>query len=292
MIDVDVVTVMKQQAKGLVSKSGLLLFVLLSGCVFHQDVQDSGPEGPVDVSHIPDAVPRVEPRSPGGNKSPYTVLGKTYHVLADSKGFVQRGTSSWYGRKFHGRRTSNGEIYNMYGMTAAHKNLPIPTYLQVTNLDNGRQVVVRVNDRGPFHGDRIIDLSYSAAKKLGFASKGTARVELVAIDPSKPYISSVDLTAPSKAEEGAVKPEIPNPYKLPDNTYLQAGAFSTEKRAKQYQQQLLALTEFPVRIAPLARQGSTLYRVKVGPIADNFKLQGLRKLLESKNLNAGHVIYD
>ncbi len=269
--------------------------ISLGGCFFSMDVRDSGPSGPVDVSHIPDAVPRVEPRSPGGNKSPYTVLGKTYRVVPSSKGYVQKGTASWYGQKFHGRRTSNGEIYNMYGMTAAHKSLPIPTYVQVTNLDNGRQVVVRVNDRGPFHGDRLIDLSYSAAKKLGFANKGTARVELVAIDPSQPYRAKKPNSSESLKSSvtiGATKPEQPKLYELPDNTYLQAGAFSSRERAEKYRKQLLALTEFPVDVSPLPRNKKTLFRVTVGPIVDNFKLQALRTLLKQKNLNEGHVIYD
>ncbi|MFL0798061.1 MAG: septal ring lytic transglycosylase RlpA family protein [Cellvibrionaceae bacterium] len=268
--------------------------ISLSGCFFSMDVRDSGPSGPVDVSHIPDAVPRVEPRSPGGNKSPYTVLGKTYHVMPDSKGYVQKGTASWYGQKFHGRRTSNGEIYNMYGMTAAHKSLPIPTYVQVTNLSNGRQVVVRVNDRGPFHGDRLIDLSYSAAKKLGFANKGTAKVKLVVIDPSKPYVAnkSQNSNVQIQIQAGATKPAQPKLFELPDNTYLQAGAFSSRERAEEYRKQLLALTEFPVDVSPLARNRKTLFRVKVGPIVDNFKLQALRSLLKQKNLSEGHIIYD
>ena len=144
---------------------------------------DGPPPRDIDVSNLPDAVPKVEPIRKAGNKSPYTVLGKTYQVLPSSLGYRERGIASWYGNKFHGRKTSNGEIYSMYEMTAAHKSLPIPSYVKVTNLDNGRTVVVRVNDRGPFHGSRIIDLSYAAAKKLDYSNKGTANVEVVAIDP-------------------------------------------------------------------------------------------------------------
>ena len=135
-----------------------------------------GPGEHRDVSQIPNAVPRVEARSRGGNPSSYVVLGKRYHTLPDSRGFVERGIASWYGRKFHGRKTSNGEVYDMYTMSAAHKRLPIPTYLKVTNLENGRSVVVRVNDRGPFHGKRVIDLSYTAARKLGVVEAGVAKV--------------------------------------------------------------------------------------------------------------------
>ena len=171
----------------------LLVFafiVMLAGCSStgsnsgrYSMKHDKAPERPVDVSHVKDAVPRVEPKSRGGNKSPYTVLGKQYYVMPNAQGYVATGTASWYGRKFHGHKTSNGEVYDMYKMSAAHKSLPLPTYLKVTNVDNNRQVVVRVNDRGPFHGDRMIDLSYAAASKLDMLSKGTANVRIEAIDP-------------------------------------------------------------------------------------------------------------
>lgn len=144
---------------------------------------------PSKLSAIPDAKPRAEPRSRYGNPKSYVVLGKRYHTLPTSAGFVERGHASWYGRKFHGRRTSSGEKYNMYAMTAAHKRLPLPSYVQVTNLSNGKRVVVKVNDRGPFHGNRVIDLSYTAAHKLDLVKHGTAMVEVRAIDPKtkRPY---------------------------------------------------------------------------------------------------------
>ena len=123
------------------------------------------------------------------NKSPYTQFGKTYYVLNSSQGFRETGIASWYGSKFHGRRTSNGDVYNMYAMTAAHKTLPIPTYVRVTNQENRRSVIVRVNDRGPFHESRIIDLSYVAALKLGFAANGTAKVSVEALNPATGYVS-------------------------------------------------------------------------------------------------------
>jgi rare lipoprotein A len=128
------------------------------------------------LAKIHDAVPRKDKVTRAGNKNPYTVFGKTYHLLPTSEGYKKKGTASWYGTKFHGRMTANGERYNVYAMTAAHKTLPIPCYARVTNLSNKRQVIVRVNDRGPFHGDRLIDLSYAAAVKLGFAEQGTAPV--------------------------------------------------------------------------------------------------------------------
>jgi len=132
---------------------------------------DSAPAKPRDVSAVKNAVPVAVKRTIAGNKSPYTVLGKTYTLLAESRGYKEQGLASWYGQKFHGRNTSNGEVYDMYAMTAAHKTLPIPSYVKVTNLDNGRSIVVKVNDRGPFHEGRIIDLSYAGAVKLDFLNR-------------------------------------------------------------------------------------------------------------------------
>jgi rare lipoprotein A (peptidoglycan hydrolase) len=129
------------------------------------------------------AIPRAETKSRYGNPESYVVFGQRYEVLDSSRGYVQEGIASWYGEPFHGRRTSNGEVYDMHALTAAHKSLPLPTYVLVTNLDNGRQVILRVNDRGPFHGDRIIDVSFAAAERLGIVGPGTARVEVRALDP-------------------------------------------------------------------------------------------------------------
>src|SRR6186997_1278909 len=141
------------------------------------------PQPPLDVLSIPDAVPRAEPRSTRGNPPFYEVFGKRYYVLASSEGHVERGTASWYGPGFHSAATSMGEPYDMYAMTAAHKTLPLPAYAEVTNLSNGRKVVVRINDRGPFVGDRIIDLSYTAAARLDMLLQGTAPVEVRVITP-------------------------------------------------------------------------------------------------------------
>ena len=137
-----------------------------------------------DPTAIPDAVPTEEPLSPYGNPEEYEVFGETYHVMESSAGYVSEGLASWYGEEFQGRRTSSGEPYDMYLMTAAHKTLPLPTYVEVTNLENGRTAVVRVNDRGPFHPDRVIVLSYVAARKLGIVGPGTARVRVRALEPS------------------------------------------------------------------------------------------------------------
>ncbi|MGI9334397.1 MAG: septal ring lytic transglycosylase RlpA family protein [Gammaproteobacteria bacterium] len=164
----------------------LALGILIAGCggTPTRPGQDGGPGTSVDVSSVPDAVPRVEPRSRRGNPESYVVFGKRYYVMNDAGGYLERGIASWYGKKFHGRTTSSGEIYDMYAMTAAHKSLPLPTYVQVTNLENQRSVVVKVNDRGPFHSNRIIDLSYTAAAKLDIVRRGTGLVEVRAIDPN------------------------------------------------------------------------------------------------------------
>lgn len=168
-------------------------------------------EAPVarrDSSGIPDAVPRVEPRSRSGNMESYVVRGRRYFTKDDSRGHVERGIASWYGPGFHGRKTSNGEPYDMNAMTAAHKTLPLPTYAQVTNLQNGKTAVVRINDRGPFHGPRVIDLSRAAATKLGVIGTGTAEVEVRALDPtsSEPVAPNPFLIAANKPKAEA-KPQ-------------------------------------------------------------------------------------
>ena len=168
---------------------GLLL--LLSGCSTTGD-RDAEPGNSPDLANIADAVPKVEPKSKYGNPKSYVVFGKRYYTKASNKGHVERGLASWYGKKFHGRKTSSGERYDMHAMTAAHKTLPLPTYARVTNVKNGRSAVVKINDRGPFHGNRVIDLSYSAARKLGVVAAGTAMVEIRTIDPSRPESNEQD----------------------------------------------------------------------------------------------------
>ncbi|MFB9133484.1 septal ring lytic transglycosylase RlpA family protein [Vibrio sp. AK197] len=172
--------------KQLLSISALILF--LAGCSSSSgryDINDDiAPSSPISVDHIEDAIPKFEPYSLGGNKD-YTLRGADYQIVKTTEGFRERGQASWYGKKFHGHLTSNGEIYDMYSMSAAHKTLPLPSYVKVTNLDNGKTAIVRVNDRGPFHPGRIIDLSYAAAKKLDVLKTGTANVEIEVINVGK-----------------------------------------------------------------------------------------------------------
>ena len=144
--------------------------------------KDSAPNKHVDLSHVKPITPRYEPKSRIGNPKNYQVFGKKYDVLPSCENFTQTGIASWYGTKFHGRKTSNGDVYDMYQLTAAHKSLPLPTYVEVTNLENNKKLIVRVNDRGPFHDNRVIDLSYAAAAKLGVLAKGTAKVSIRAIN--------------------------------------------------------------------------------------------------------------
>lgn len=264
--------------------------VLLSACGTssssrYQQKHDSAPAYKPDVSKVPDAVPRVEPRSRGGNKSPYRVFGKQYWVMPSSHGYREEGTASWYGSKFHGHATSNGEIYNMFSMTAAHKSLPIPTYVRVTNLSNGRDVIVRVNDRGPFHGDRLIDLSYAAAIKLGYAKQGTARVRIEAIDPvawqeqqqpqapaplhkkPEPVIAAAPLPVPNKPVINSNTPsDNVNPVATGENIVVQVGAFSSFDSANQLKQQLKRLTGEEVMVFLDQKQQPNLHKVHIGPV--------------------------
>jgi rare lipoprotein A len=175
----------------------------------YRSSSDSVPTDIPDVSKLPEPVPKVEPRALYGNKSPYSVLGQTYNVLPTPRGYVERGIASFYGNKFHGYKTSSLETYDMYQFSAAHKTLPLPSYARVTNLENGKSVIVRINDRGPFHENRIIDLSFAAAVKLGVWPKGTGLVEVRAIDPNEansdrgaPYVN----TAPKPAAVTAPPP--------------------------------------------------------------------------------------
>lgn len=236
-----------------------VISVWLVACGTVSEVQDSAPSAPPKAEQMRDAVPKKEPRSKYGNMANYEVFGKTYYTLASSEGYVERGIASWYGNKFHGRRTSSGEPYDMYKMTAAHKTLPLPSYAEVTNLDNGRKVVVRINDRGPFHGDRLIDLSYSAATKLGITAKGTGRVEVRTIDP--------DNYAAQPAEQKPQTVAMQNSNLQNVALFLQVGAFSTLSKAEQIKNRIQQEISERVQIKPFSQQGNDLFRVRVGPLA-------------------------
>lgn len=213
--------------------------------------KDGPPDFDIDVSKIPDAVPKVEPLSKYGNPPSYVANGKRYYVMKSSKGYVEKGIASWYGMKFHKQRTSSGEPYDVAAMTAAHTVLPLPTYAQVTNLQNGKRIIVKVNDRGPFADNRIMDLSYAAAKKLGVTAHGTALVEVKAIDP----------TNPDEVTQQAPPPEVGHP-----NLYLQLGAFAQADNAERLAEKVKQWTSSPVVIKTAERNGTTIHRVQIGPL--------------------------
>lgn len=227
----------------------LLVPALLAGCGSLSS--DGAPPPGFDASHVENAVPRELPRSRYGNPDHYTVFGHTYHVLDSSRGYDEKGIASWYGTKFHGQRTSSGESYDMYKMTAAHKTLPLPTFARVTNLQNGRSVIVKINDRGPFHENRIIDLSYAAAMKLGVVKTGTAMVEVQAIDPEHPNANP----APPPARPGT-------------QIYVQAGAFSDADNAYRLLGELLKAGLGRTKVQKNRDGGTIWYRVRIGPLGD------------------------
>lgn len=224
---------------------------LLAACAGKSVPGDGEQDGPstsdISAADVADAIPTPEPRARYGNHSPYEVFGKTYRVMDSSDGYREKGVASWYGSKFHGRRTSSGEPYDMHLATAAHKHLPLPTYAEVTNLDNGRSVIVKINDRGPFKDDRIIDLSYGAALRLDMVRTGTARVEVRAIDPLEYAVAGGG---------GASKA-------VPSGTWLQAGAYSNREGAERLLQELERAGISPASIHP----ADDLYRVWLGPFA-------------------------
>ena len=242
-------------------------FICLISCATgrYQYKDDSTPARVPNAAELKNAIPREEKKSRGGNKN-YNVRGIDYNVLLDAKNFQQTGIASWYGRKFHGHLTSNGEIYDMYGMTAAHKNLPLPTYLKVTNVENNKSVIVRVNDRGPFHQNRIIDLSYSAAYQLDMLKTGTAKVNIETITDFNPSIKKTSLSTTNIIDKTAQNKQ----YIQVIATRNHDLAKSTAKAlAEQYQQSVI----WPMN--------EGIFRVQIGPIADSNQLTKILTLLHT-----------
>jgi len=215
----------------------------VSGGRYAPHIKDSTPGHLPDTDAIPEPVVEALPRSRYGNRSPYQVLGRRYHVLEDARGFVETGIASYYGEKFHGRRTSNQEVYDMYAFTAAHKSLPLPSFARVTNLDNGQSVVVRVNDRGPFHEGRVIDLSYAAAVKIGIHETGLGRVEVRALTPEG--------TANAPAPDASAR------------HYLQVGAFSIHANAAQALARLHAAGVISAMLDAGTVNGRPIWRLRI-----------------------------
>ena len=282
--------------------------------------KDGAPWWDVDVSRIPDATPTLH--SGPYKANPYTVLGKTYFPLQESKTYVASGTASWYGTKFHGQNTANGEVYDLYGMSAAHKTLPLPSYVRVTNLDNNKSVILRVNDRGPFYSDRIIDLSYAAAKKLGYAETGTARVKVEGIDPQQWWAAKgrpapLMLNEPQIAQNnapvitasaGTVEQWTPPPQQhaaavvpvqidakknasVPaSGQYLQVGAFANPDAAELLRSKLSGMVSAPVFISSIVRNQQTLHRVRLGPIGSQGEIQQVQNSVRMANLGSPSLV--
>jgi len=253
--------------------------------------QDSAPTRDIDHKNVANAVPKHEPRSKYGNPKTYVVQGKRYTVRSSALGFRQTGIASWYGTKFHGHRTSSGETYDMYAMTAAHKTLPLPSYVEVHNLDNNRKIIVRVNDRGPFASGRIIDLSFVAAKKLGITANGTGRVEIRVVGPGAMTASakSVSITPiKSRTTTTVATPTLPADGQL----YLQVGAFTDRNNATQLLNRLVNATPENVLINRKATGNYHVYRVRIGPLQSEAEAQRLRATLEPLGLDSPNLVVE
>jgi rare lipoprotein A len=242
----------------------------------YRDNSDSVPP-PIDVTKLVEPVPKVEPRSPYGNKSPYTVLGRSYRVLPTARGYDERGIASFYGNKFHGYRTSSLETYDMYAFSAASTTLPLPSYARVTNLESGKSVIVRVNDRGPFHANRLIDLSYAAAVKIGIWPKGTGLVEVRGIDP---------------AQSGGELPPAVVVTNTHPGIYLQVGAFSDAGNAQRLAQRLTQARLGTVRTVDAMVNGQHVQRVQVGPLSGVVDADKVSARIEAMGLPRPRVALD
>lgn len=236
--------------------------------------------------------PKYEPRTIAGNKNPYTVFNKTYRLLSTAFGYNEVGTASWYGPNFHGLKTSNTEVFDMYEISAAHKTLPIPSYVKVTHIENGRSLIVRINDRGPFVGDRLIDLSYAAAKRLGFVDQGKAKVRIEGIEfhpdgslmlPVKPQPvptavvsdEGTSIEAQSNMSSGTVK-----------NAYLQLGRFENEASARKFAKEAYSKIQQSIII----HRGATTFLVALGPLANDIDINQLKQQLQQKGYENSFTI--
>lgn len=240
----------------------------------------------IDFNLIPEVIPKAVVRTTAGNKSPYIVNGRSYSVMSSEVGYEEVGMASWYGRKFHGHLTSNGEIYDMFQYSAAHKSLPIPSFARVTNLNNGKSVVVRVNDRGPFHDGRIIDLSYAAAAWLEYADIGTARVRVESLTP---WLENLPILADSPdtlVDQEAIAEERQRIEANEGDEFLQVGAFSNRDSAESLRDAVAALTRLPafIRSEIGGVPGQELHRVRLGPLNETMALDEVMQII----INAGY----
>lgn len=279
----------------------ILVCLLFTGCSSQPSryalKNDSGPDHDVDHKSVANAVPRTEEKSRGGNNN-YQVNGKNYRVLNSSVGYKQRGIASWYGKKFHGHRTSNGEIYDMYKMSAAHRSLPLPTFVRVTHLKNGKSVILRVNDRGPFHSNRLIDLSYIAAKKLGITETGTGVVEIEAIDPvqylamkNSQHTATGHRKNKTYLKNRALSKNSSSGSKLDYQVYIQVGAFSQQQNADSLQDRISGLSlPYSSKVEFDSRQ--KLYKVKLGPFANVDAADTVSETLSRHQIHRAYIVVE
>ena len=283
------------------SLSGVSVFLLLvsifliSSCsavrsepVWKRAVAGDGPGNPallgtdsIDVGNLP--------KSRSGNRSEYEVFGIRYAVLDSARDFSERGVASWYGSKFHGRPTASGEIYDMHQMTAAHKHLPLPTFVRVTRIDNGESIVVKVNDRGPFVGDRVLDLSYAAAARLDMLDSGKAEVFIEALSDHEPEKQA--LTVPLSPVQSRAVGSQANGSQAVQSQAIQVGAFTDVDNAEALMQQVEVVTQLSSYVD--FEQAQQLYRVRVGPLEDQFAVKDSLSRLESEGLSGfpvGHRV--
>ena len=267
--------------------AAVLVTVSLAACGGTDTRHDSAP-GSTRIPDLPgNAIPKPEARSRYGNGPEYEVFGKQYTVLSSSAGYQERGVASWYGTKFHGNRTSNGDTYDMYQMTAAHKTLPLPTFVRVRNLQNNKTIIVRVNDRGPFVHNRVIDLSYVAALKLDMVRSGTSLVEVTAISfdapagnrPTRHVIESPPPAIPASASTTAS-----------ERIYVQVGAFGESVNAERRLRLLASAGIAGGLIYTDQSVSPTLYRVRIGPIADVVQFDVLVEELETLGISDPYLI--
>ncbi len=244
---------------------------MLASCGTIKEKDGPSPDFSKKWYEIPDATVGSVTRSRFGNPDSYVVFGKTYYVMDSAVGFQQKGIASWYGTKFHGRRTSSGEEYDMYAMTAAHTSLPIPVYVEVTNLDNNRKAIVRVNDRGPFHPGRIIDLSYAGATKLGFVQAGTANVSIRVLKSESDK---------NRLRSNAV---VESPLTAAGRLYVQVAAFSSEDNALSHIAKLQREGFNDVKLHIESKKGKVLHRVRIGPFSSEYLAKNVVAKLEKNN---------
>lgn len=256
------------------------LILMLTGCAAqhgrYSQRNDSAPERPPSAIRLADAQPVYVPFTPRGN-APYEVFGRAYQPMQSARNYSETGEASWYGQKFHGHLTSNGEVYDMYAMTAAHKTLPLPSFVRVTNQANNKQVIVRVNDRGPFHGNRVIDLSYAAALKLDMLKTGTAKVQIDSIyvdENGNMMIAGEPSLAPEQQEAA-------------NALFIQVAALSDENKVRQLARGLENLYQLPTKL--LAFNG--VYRLRLGPIEDKSAATDLVEELKRSGYQGAYQLY-